>query len=74
MAVMVCDCSPKAIQLILRSQALLPPQSGASTDPDIRRDTTLDAFDTYKLKVFSTVIRRWRSVLSNSWRKNIAVH
>ncbi len=58
MAVMVCDCSPKAIQLILRTPTLLPPQSAVGADPDIRRDTTLDAFDTYKLMVFSTVIRR----------------
>ncbi len=73
MAVMVCDVRQKAIQLILRSQAHLPPQRGQVTDPDIRRDTTLDAFDTYSSMVFSTVIRRCRSVLSNIAGRHIAV-
>ncbi len=58
MAVMVCAVRQKAIQLILRTPTLLPPQTRQVADSDIRRDTTLDAFDTISSMVFSTVIRR----------------
>ncbi len=70
---MVWTVRQKAIQLILRTPTLLLPQTRQVTDSDICRDTTLDAFDLISSMVFSTVIRRWRSVLSKSAGRHIVV-
>ncbi len=50
MAVMVCDCSPKGNSINSpHSNSFYHRKTRQVTDSDICRDTTLDAFDTYKL-------------------------